>query len=274
MMLTLDSPIVFTLFALCSILVSLAAVPVAFTRAQAPQPIATSKIRLGHLFKQSPVGIVGCFAVGLANGAFWSLAPVFANSDGGGEVRIAAFMSFAVIAGAIGQWPLGRISDRTDRRKVIIAACIGAAIAGIILVIVAHWYGQGVFMAAFLFGFFAFPLYALCVAHMNDFVDPEGYVEAAGGLLLVFAIGAVIGPIMASTITNFVGIKMLFVWTALVHILTAIFAAYRMTQRAPAPAEEHIAFSDALVVAQTVSNVDPKQSSFVAEEPNEKGDSH
>ena len=91
---------------------------------------------------------------------------------------------------------------------------------------------------------------------MNDFVQPEGYVEAAGGLLLVFALGVVVGPLIASLAIGFVGIDSLFAYTAWIHVALAGFAVYRRRRRAPTPEEEHIAFADALRVSQTVSNVD------------------
>ena len=91
---------------------------------------------------------------------------------------------------------------------------------------------------------------------MNDFVQPEGYVKAAGGLLLVFALGAVAGPLIASLVIRFIGIDSLFAYTACIHVALAGFAFYRMGRRAPTPEEEHITFGDALRVSQTVSNVD------------------
>ena len=256
MMLVLDEPSDFPLFAVASILVSVAAVPIALTTAAAPAPIASVKIRLRHLYQKSPVGVVGCLAVGLANGSFWALGPLFAQGDGGTAGDVAIFMSVAVIAGAIGQWPLGWLSDRRDRRNVIVFACLGAAIAAFGMVFLTKVWVLAVFAFAFLFGLFAFPLYALSVAHMNDFVDPEGYVEAAGGLLLIYAMGAVAGPLLASLAVRLTDLSGLFAFTALVHLVTAGFAIYRMRQRAPAPQEEHIHFADALRVAQTVSNVD------------------
>ncbi len=260
MMLTLDSPLSFSLFALSSILVSLAALPVAFTRAQAPQPVATVKLRLFRLYRLSPVGAVGCLAVGMANGSFWALAPVFAQRDMGGTTAVALFMSVAVIAGAVGQWPLGRLSDRIDRRKVILLACVGAAGAGIAMVLLGRLWGDALLVFAFLFGMFAFPLYAISVAHMNDYIEPEGYVEAASGLLLIFAIGAVVGPIVASAVVGFFGIATLFLYTAAIHLSMAGFALYRMSKRGRAPQEERVTFTDAIVVAQTVSNIDPTAS--------------
>lgn len=259
LLLTAD-PASFPLFALASILVSIAAVPVALTRIDQPAPLEVVQLRLAHLFRASPVGVVGCLAVGLANGAFWSLAPVYAlNATGASSVAdVAWFMSIVVIAGAIGQWPLGHLSDRIDRRLVIVGACLGAATAGLGMVLVAGFIPYGVFIFGFMFGVFAFPIYSVSVAHLNDFItEPSDYVEAASGLLLVFAIGAIAGPTLASALIDFAGIRYLFAFTAIVHILAAAFSAYRMRVRAPAPHEEQIAFNDAVLMAQTTSSVDP-----------------
>jgi len=256
MLLIADSPQNFSLFAIASVLISLAAVPVALTTAQAPPPAATVKIRLGRLYRLSPVGVMGCLAVGLANGAFWSLAPVFAQERLGGVENIAIFMSVVVIAGAAGQWPLGWMSDRIDRRKVITTASIGAALAGAALSLFGGAYPDATMPLAFGFGFFALPIYALSVAHMNDFVHAEDYVEAAGGLLLVFAAGAVLGPILASVVIEQAGVVHLFLYTAAVHVLIGGFAFYRMFKRQRAPDDEQVAFADSLRVAQTVSNIE------------------
>jgi MFS family permease len=122
--------------------------------------------------------------VGLVNGWFWSLDPVFAQGKSveSDTTAIAIFVITAVIAGAIGQWPLGQLSDKIDRRKVIVAACLGAAIA--MNLFLDEW-SQAIFSFSILFGIFAFPLYALCAAHMNDSVEPGGFVEASSGLLLL-----------------------------------------------------------------------------------------
>ena len=257
MMLTLDEPTEFPLFALASILLSLAAVPVAMTTASAPRPVDTVSIRFRHLYRLSPVGMVGCLAVGMANGAFWGLAPVYAQSADDSVANVAIFMSITVIAGAVGQWPLGRLSDRMDRRRVILATCFGAALAAAGLVLLVPTWPQLGFLFAFLFGMFAFPLYSLSVAHTNDHVAPADYVEAASGLLMVYAVGAVAGPLLASFAMSGLGIVGLFAFTASVHVAAAAFTVYRIRARSAPPLQEHIAFADALRVAQTVSTVDP-----------------
>lgn len=257
MALTLSDPRAFTLFGLASIVISLAAVPVALTKASAPQPLATVSIRPRYLYKISPVGFLGCLAVGLANGPFWSLAPVYAQRVDGNVAWIAIFMSICVIAGAVGQYPLGRLSDHIDRRIVIILSCLGAAVAGLSLAVIDHNWQAGFLAAGAVYGLFAFPLYALAVAHLNDFVEEDGFVEAASGLLLVFAIGAVVGPLIASAIMRFFGVDMLFAYTACVHLCMAIYAFYRLRQRAAPLAEDRVQFVDSLRVAHTVSAIDP-----------------
>ena len=264
MMLILDEPTDFPLFALSSILLSLAAVPVAMTTAPAPRPVETVKIRFAHLYRVSPVGMAGCFAVGLANGSFWSLAPVYAQGGGGDVSSVAIFMSITVIAGALGQLPLGRMSDRMDRRRVMLLTCAGAALAAAGLVLIDPAWQYLAVAATFLFGLFAFPLYSLSVAHTNDHINASEYVEAAAGLLMVYALGAVVGPLLASGAMQVVGISGLFWFTLVVHSLTALFILFRIRLRVAPPLEEHISFKDALNVSATVANID---TGFATESP-------
>ncbi len=118
-----------------------------------------------------------------------------------------------------------------------------------------------------MFGLFAFPIYGLCVAHMNDYVETDGYVEAASGLLLVFALGAAIGPVLTSLLIRFFGPDALFGMTAGVQLCLAAFALHRMRRRAPAPEEAHVAFTESLNYAQTVSTVDPSGDHEPSEKP-------
>jgi len=259
MMLMLGDPADFSLFAVASILVSLAALPVALTGAPAPAPIAEVKIRIWYLYKTSPVGFAGAFAVGLANGAYWALAPVFAQSSHfvSSTAGIAIFMSTAVIAGAVGQWPLGRLSDRLDRRKVIILACSGAALSGLGMGVFAATWEPAIFIFAPLFGLFAFPLYALSAAHMNDSVETGGFVEAASALLLLYAIGAIFGPLIASAAMRFLEPQGLFLYTSLIHAAMVAFTVYRIRKRKKRVEDNRVPFADSIRIAQTISVLDP-----------------
>jgi len=273
LMLMLDDPGNFLLFSVASILVSLAAVPVALSKSGEPAPIESVKIDFRGLFRISPVGVLGCLGVGLTNGAFWSLAPVFARGESNDVATIAIFMSVAVIAGAVGQWPLGRMSDRMDRRRVMVLASAGAAGAGLLMFFLVPLHHSLLLPVAFAYGLFAFPLYSLCVAHTNDFAEQNRYVEVACGLLLVYALGAVIGPILASLFMRILGPGGLFAYSAAIHALIILYAVYRLRSRAVAPLQEHIAFAEAMRMAGMVSSIDAQAPAVVAgkTEENQRG---
>ncbi len=253
MMITLYDPGGWPLFALASILVSLAAVPIAMTVSPAPGKVEVVTVRVWRLYRLSPVGFAGCVTVGLANGSFWSLAPVYAQQTGLDITGVAVFMSATVIAGAVGQMPLGRASDRFDRRRVIVTACIGAGIAGGALASGLLTAPAHILIASCVFGVFAFPIYAIAVAHTNDFVPHDEFVEASSGLLLLFGAGAIAGPIVASFMMSLLGPPGLYFFTASVHVFMAGFALYRMSRRARAPIEDRTTFRHGLEVAGTVS---------------------
>jgi len=253
LLVTLADPASFTLFAVGAILLSLGAVPVATTRALAPTPPPAVALRLARLYRNSPLGFLGCIAVGLANGAFWSLGPVFAADSGMDTGGIALLMSAAVIGGALGQWPLGTLSDRIDRRYVIIASCLGAAVTGAALSFAPYYSYWLLFAMAAAWGAFAFPLYTLSVAHSNDFAAPEDFVEVSAGLLLLFGAGAAAGPALIAPLMQAAGSGTLFQATMVIHLLLAGLCVQRLRTRAPAPAEEHVTFGEAVQAAMTVS---------------------
>ncbi|NNE24397.1 MAG: MFS transporter [Rhizobiales bacterium] len=260
MMVTLSSVSTLLLFALASMLLSVSAIPVALTTASAPASPAIVRLRLRHLAKISPVGVVGCFGVGLTNGSFWSLAPVFAQTDVTDTTRVASFMSIVVIAGAIAQWPIGFLSDKMDRRRVIIGTCAAAAAAGIGLVFASQAAQVFLYVGAAAFGLSAFPIYSLCAAHLNDVVEDDGFVEASSGLLLVYAAGAIVGPLIASFTMRSTGVHALFMFTAGVHFLVGCFAVHRLTQRTAVIDEDRPAYSESVVMSQTILEIDPMES--------------
>ncbi len=259
LMLGFADPQSFILFALASILVSFAALPVAFTAAAHPKMVESVHPRLRDLARISPVGTAGCFAVGLANGAFWTLGPVFAADAGLDTAGIGLFMSAVVIGGALAQWPLGRVSDSIDRRFIMLIATSIALGAAIALMIVPAADRNSMVLAGFVFGMGAFPLYPLAVAHANDNARPDQFVEVSSGLLLVFGIGAAIGPLLSSLVRQVMGMPMLFVFTGAVHTALVAFILWRMSLRAAPPDADRIVFTDAAIAASThvPTNPDP-----------------
>lgn len=251
LLIILYDPTLFPLYAIASVLVSVAAIPVALTSATAPAPLAEVKVRPLHLFRISPVGMVGCAAIGICNGSFWSLGPAYGVGIGLSSPEIAIFMSVTVIGGALSGWPAGRISDRVDRRIVMVVGSTLAAMIGLALFLATGHMPEAIAPLAFAFGAFSFPIYALSVAHVNDHITTESFVEVTGGLLLVNGISAVIGPLLASAAIDYAGPEALFLFTASIYLLLTLFILLRMRVRAAPPDEQR---ADFVVVADSVAS--------------------
>lgn len=257
-MLALADPAGFELFSLIAILYSLAAVPVALTTTTAPPAPQSARLRLGWLLSVSPAAVMGCFFTGLANAAFWSLSPVYAKANGLPITGIVSFLTFAVLAGAVTQWPIGRLSDHMGRRTVLIGTALLAAAAGAGLNLAsfgAHWL---ILALGALYGAAAFPIYSLCVAHANDLVDKKRAVEVSGGLLLVFSLGAICGPLFASWIMSKLGPGALFLHSAAAHSLIAIVMLARAALRPELPQDTKEVFVNVPRTTQVVFELDPR----------------
>jgi MFS family permease len=269
MMLTLGDPSAFLLFAYASILVSLAAVPVALTASPQPTQIAAARLRPAKLYRISPVGVVGVFLAGAATGAFWSLGPAYAVEVGADTREVAIFMSIAVLGGALVQWPIGRLSDRVDRRVVLIGACVvGALVAGGMVAIGGEKSLPAAALAA-IFGAAALPIYAISAAHAFDLVERSDFVETSSGLLLANGVGAVAGPLAAAFFMRNVGPQGLFVATGLAHLALGAFVAWRMRARPPLPEDQRSEFDLATTAPTMVALTpeDPEDAVTAADRP-------
>ncbi|MGY4475463.1 MFS transporter [Bradyrhizobium sp. USDA 3364] len=213
-------------FMVAAMLSSLAIVPVALTRAAQPAPITIVGFRVGQLYRAAPVALVASFMVGAANGAFWGLAPLSAVGSGLSINHAALFMSTSVLAGAIVQLPIGRLSDRVDRRWVLLVLLIGAAVAG-----VASWLisasGTTLLLFGILFGALALPGYSLAAAHAYDKTPASDVVPIAATILLTNGFGSVVGPLIAAIFMSAAGPRALFLFTAIAQALLAAYVFYR-----------------------------------------------
>ena len=165
-------------------------------------------------------------------------------------------MTAVVFGGAIGQWPLGWLSDCMDRRLVLGAISFAGVIIGAALwLMTADITHMGLIILAALWGAMSFPVYSVAVAHANDRADAGSFVMVSAGLLLMYGIGAIIGPFLASTMMTFGGPRYLFLFTVIVHLLLAIYVITRKFV-SPLPASfDHKPFSEALASTQTKSQV-------------------
>jgi len=255
MMTLLYDPSGLQLFIIASVLVSIGAVPVALSTSPTPELPQRVSVDVKRLFEISPSGALACLVTGLANGSFWALGPVYATSLTN-TVEIAAwFMTSAVIGGAIAQWPLGILSDVIGRRKVLVAVSLAGGVVGLLLFLAVPVlnFTTANILAAF-WGALAFPLYTIAVAYANDFAEAGEYVMVSSGLLLMYGIGATIGPFAASAVMTLQGTGSLFLFTALVHAALVAYVMIRFFSRRT-QATQQIAFIDALFAAQTASQV-------------------
>ncbi|MFN3958782.1 MAG: MFS transporter [Parvularculaceae bacterium] len=239
----------FPLFATVSILMSLALVPVALTRTDAPKPIATARLDVRKLFHISPVAAVGAPMIGLANASFWGVGAVFAQQLGYGKEIIAAFISAVIVGGALLQWPLGWLSDRVDRRAVMTgSAFLGAASA----VALSQFGGSGpiyILGLGALVGAFIVPMFGLAAAHANDLSAPGAAVETNGGLLLLHGCGSVVGATLGAVMMSAFGPQFLFVYIAAIYLALGTFCLVRILSRKGRLPEQKAPFTPAPNIA-------------------------
>jgi len=207
---------------------------VTLTRSGQPAPITLVRFDPRAMWRRAPVGVVGAFVIGVANGAFWTLGPVFGSGSGLSVSDTAVFMSVAVAAGALAQWPVGRISDRLDRRVVLTVLLVFAAAASAALSLMPP-IPVAMFATAFLFGALTLPGYSLAAAHAYDRTPVGGYVETAAGILLINGLGAVAGPPIAAMAIQALGPSGLFAFIAATQVLLALYVGLRLLAQTATP---------------------------------------
>jgi len=238
LLMNLYDPRGFELFVLVSVLVSFALIPITLSVGRAPAFETPESIGVRALFRASPLGVAGAFLIGIAHSALYSMGPVYGTEIGLAVDQTALFIAMALFGGLALQWPIGWLSDRFDRRKVIVAAAwiaagaaLGAGVGGI---------DSFVLLIGFtaLLGGMSMPLYSLCGAHTNDHLTPRQIVAASATLVLVGGIGLTMGPLLAAAMMRLGGPSGLFWLLAVVHGGIGGYGLYRMVRREPVPLDE------------------------------------
>jgi MFS family permease len=248
------------LFCLGDMLITLSLVPVVLTRVSGPDLSRTTPLSLARLYAISPLGVAASLGAGLISGAFYGMGAVFAAGAGMSVLAISVFMGVSLLGGLAMQWPIGWLSDRFDRRTVLLWVLV--AIATICLAEFAisrtpratTW----LLVVTGLFGGGAATIYPLAVAHAFDYVERDQMVPASAGMLLAWAMGATAGPILASQLMSAAGNWALFLYLAAVAGALAAFARYRMGRREalpPAAQAKFVPRADSMVVA---GSLDPR----------------
>ncbi|PWR02483.1 MFS transporter [Meridianimarinicoccus roseus] len=232
MALTLGSTAGYTFFVIGAVFYCLALVPTAISSSAAPNPLVSVKLDLRGLWRNSPVAVVGVFLVGISNSAFGTLAAVYADRVGLVLTTIALFTSIPILAGAASQIPVGWMSDRVDRRKVLILLALLAMVADAAFILLAPE-GRAMNLAlAALFGASVFAMYPVILAHANDHAAEGSFIQTSGGLLMVFGLGSIIGPLAAGIAMSKLGEQGLFLTSVVAHALLILFTLSRIALRA------------------------------------------
>ncbi len=222
----------FFFFALGAIFYSLALVPTGVSTSKTPAPLTTVKLDVGALWRNSPVAVVAVFLVGISNASFGTLAAVYADRVGLPLASIALFASVPILAGAAAQIPIGYFSDRMDRRKVLVATAVVALLADAAFIILTPQ-GQTLnLILVSIFGAAIFAMYPIIVAHANDHAPPGTSIQVSGGLLMIYGLGSIIGPLVAGSVMGGAGPSGLFMVTIVGHIVMIGFTVLRISKRA------------------------------------------
>ncbi|OBQ89389.1 MFS transporter [Mesorhizobium sp. WSM3879] len=233
----------FAIFAVMSMMITFSLVPVSLGDRSNPAPPEDVKLDLPRVWRISPLGSIGCIAVGLTNSAFRTLSPVYAEEIGMSVADVVTFVSVGIFGGALIQYPLGYLSDRRDRRSVLLATTCCAMLAALALAFVARADPFLNFIIVFIFGSFAMPLYSLSAAHANDRAGKGEFVLINAALMLFYSFGAIGGPIAASAVMQHFGPSALFVFNAVVYAVLIIVILYRMQVRSGVPAGSRSRFT-------------------------------
>ncbi|HET7300383.1 MAG TPA: MFS transporter [Oleiagrimonas sp.] len=216
----------FVLFTVVALLALAATVPVVLTHQAQPVPQTAPRLELKRLFGLAPTAGVGALLAGLAMGAFYGLAPVYARHIGFDNTGISTYMTLAILGGALMQWPLGYLSDRIDRRLALaIVGALACVLAMFLGIVGGHkWAAIGLIFA---FCGMAFAIYPMVVAHLVDYLTPEELLAASASVYLLYGAGSALGPLLAGVAMQWLGNPMLPAWFALNTALLAVYAAYR-----------------------------------------------
>lgn len=221
----------FEFFVIAAMFYVVAMIPTAVTKTPAPAPLAQVKLDLKRLWRNSPVAVVAVTLTGVSNGSFGTLAAVYGDKIGLPIASITLFVSSSILAGAFAQLPIGMISDRTDRRFVVVALALVALAADSVFLFADTSNASVAITSAVIFGAAIYTFHPVLVAHANDHADAGDSMQTSGGLLLMLGIGSMAGPLIGGVLMGIFGPTGLFMTTLGAHALILAFTLWRLTQR-------------------------------------------
>jgi MFS family permease len=251
-LLTLGDAGTSVLFICASILVSISFAPILLSAATVPAVEVARPMPLRDLFAGSPLGTVGIFLLGSVYATQSGLGAVFGTQIGLTATQIALFIATLFAGALLLQYPVGWLSDRVDRRKLIFGA---ASLGGVSCAL--GWIAGGglwpLLAAAFVAGGVTTPLYALFLAYTNDFLSAEDMPAASGGLVFTFGLGAIAGPLVTGWAMERLDPFAFWLVLSVTFGAIALYALYRMSQRSTVPVDETESYLGVLPTASPVA---------------------
>jgi MFS family permease len=231
-----------TLFMIIAVLISLAILPMSLSVQRAPDFDVPHKIAFGDLYRISPLGVVGVMFSGAIASALFSMGPVYAQLLGFESADIATFMGVSILAAVATQVPVGKLSDRVDRRTVLIFVCIVAAVLAACGAVLGEMSKPVLFLVAAGFGGLVLTIYALSLSHINDHLEPKQIVSASATVILLNGIGATAGPLLVALLMDQFGPAAYFGAQSIMLSCLCAYALWRKGRRAPVPSAQKIPF--------------------------------
>ncbi len=234
-LLLLASPQTAAPFMMVSALISLAMVPIVASAQQTPEPAVPHPVSYRDLYRNSPLGLVAVAVSGMISSIIFSMGPVYARLNGSGTRGVAAFMAVSILAAVLTQYPVGRLSDRMDRRTVIATVCTLATLAAGAIAALGPLPRPAFLLLAALFSGSALTLYSLAVSHVNDKLEPAQMVAASSALLLMNGMAAAAGPALTGSLIAAFGPRAYFATLATLTGALTVFDLWRKSRRGPVP---------------------------------------
>ncbi|MBU6951438.1 MFS transporter [Hahella sp. HN01] len=254
-------PLTLIPFALAAIAASLSVVPLSLTRVPMPEMGEPHPLSMVELIRLTPAGVLSSFMSGMVLGVVYGLLPLFFTQSGYDLDWVANLMAVVIVGGMALQYPVGRASDRYDRRLTLTALAAALAILSSIMSLMSYGAGGSnatMALMIFLLGGVAFSIYPISLSHACDELQPEQVISANQGLLIAYSIGAMTGPLVEPAFVSMMGPKGIFTYFAAVSLALVGFLLWRRRVRTPVPLEEHQAYTLTTPNTPVMAEFDPR----------------
>lgn len=244
-----------TPYVIIAILSSISVIPLALSKVPSPIFEEPSALSVKQLLKRSPSGFIGCFASGLVLGSIYSLLPLYIAAQMKQASDVSVLMASTILGGMFLQYPVGHLSDRIERRIVLIGICLVTILTSLAMTFVINYYLLTI-ITLFIFGGMTYTIYPVSISYACDSLDQNDIIAGTQGLLLSYSCGATIGPLLASFFMSGIGNHGLFIFFITVMVLLTIFLSWRTVQNEAPPQEE--SFHSLPQTTPVMAELDPR----------------